>query len=110
MLLKVYFLVKKTYIDILQPTNKEGNEISSEHIRMKGIPTPCVKYYAEQNNISVLDMYKQLYDNKTIKFDLTNDGNTFVCRHKKDYTVSNVSGFTRTCKYIRDENDKIFID
>ena len=77
---------------------------------MKGIPTPCVKYYAEQTNISVLCVYKQLYDNKTIKFDLTNDGNTFVCRNNKDYTVSNVSYFTRTCQYIRDEHDTIFIN
>ena len=45
---------------------------------MKGIPTACIKYYAEQQNISVLDVFKQLYDNKTIKFDLTNDGNKCV--------------------------------
>ena len=42
---------------------------------MKGIPTSCIQYYAEQHNISVLDVFKQLYDNKTIKFGLTNDGN-----------------------------------
>ena len=77
---------------------------------MKGIPTPCVKYYAEQNDISVLDVYKQLYGNKTIKFDLANDGNKFVCRSNTDCTVSNVSDFTRTCQYIRDENDKMFIN
>ena len=40
------FLGKRTYTDILQSTNKEGNTINSEHIRMKGIPTPCIKYYA----------------------------------------------------------------
>ena len=80
---------------------------------MKGIPTPCIKYYAEQNNISVLDVCKQLYGNKTIKFDfandgdLTNDGNNFVCRNNKDYTVNNVSILTRTCQYIKYETDKI---
>ena len=77
---------------------------------MKGIPTPCIKYYATQNNISVLDVYKQLYNNKSIKFALTNDGNQFICRDNKDYTVSNVSDFTRKCQYIRDERDKIFIN
>ena len=91
MLLKVYVLVNRTYIDILQSTNKDGNEINSEHIIMKGIPTPCIKYYAEQHNISVLYVYKQLYNNEVIKFDLTNDGNKFVCRNNKDYTISNVS-------------------
>ena len=77
---------------------------------MKSVPTPCIKYYAEPNNISVLDVHKQLYDNKTIKFDLTNDGNKSVCRNNKGYTVSDVSGLTRTCQYIRDENDKTFIN
>ena len=104
------FLGKKTYIYILEPTDKDGNTINSEHIRMKGIPTPCIKYYAEQHNISVLDLFKQLYDNKTIKFDLTNDGNKFVCKNNKDHTISNVSDFTRRCQYIRDESDKFFIN
>ena len=103
------FLGKKTYI-ILESTDKGGNTIDSEHIRMKGTPTSCIQYYAEQHNISVLDLFKQLYDNKTIKLDLTNDGNKFVCRNNKDHTVSNVSGFTRRCQYIRDESDKFLID
>ena len=84
--------------------------INSEHIRMKGIPTPCIKYYAEQHNMSVLGLFKQLYDNKTIKFDLTNDGNKFVCRINKGHTISNVSDFTRKCQYIRDESDKFFMN
>ena len=104
------FLGKKTYIDVLQSTDKQGNTIKSHHIRMKGIPTPCIKYYAEQNNISVLDVYKKLYDNKYITFDLTNDGNKFVCRNNKDYSISNVSDFTRKCQYIKDKEDKIDIN
>ena len=84
--------------------------MNSVHIRMKGIPTSCVQYYAEPHNISVLDLFKQLYDNKTIKFDLTNDGNKIVCKNNKDYTISNVTNFTRKCQYIRDESDKLFIN
>ena len=49
MRLKVYSLFKRTYVDILEPTDKDGKTINSEHIRMKGIPTPCIKYYAEQH-------------------------------------------------------------
>ena len=48
-----FFLGKRTYIDILESTDKGGQTIDSEHIRMKGIPTPCIKYFAEQHNISV---------------------------------------------------------
>ena len=103
------FVSKNTYIDVLESTDKDNKIINANHIRMKGIPTPCSKYYATQNNISVLGVYKQLYDNKSIKFDLTNDGNKCVCRNDKDYTVSNVSDFTRKCQYIRDERDTIFI-
>ena len=69
------FLGKKTCIGILEPTDKDCKTINSEHIRMKGIPTPRAKYHAEQHNITVLGIYKKLYSNEVIKFDLTNDGN-----------------------------------
>ena len=104
------FLSKKTYIYILESTGKHGKTINSEHIRMKGIPTSCIQCYAEQQIISVLYMYNKLYDNEVIKFDLTNDGNQFVCRNNKDHTISNVSDFTRKCQYIRNESDKFFIN
>ena len=104
------FLGKRTYIYILDSTDKDGKTINSEHIRMKGIPTPCIKYYAEQHNITVLDVYTKLFNNKTIKFDLTNDNTKFVCRNNKGYTISNVSDFIRKCQYIRDESDKLFIN
>ena len=104
------FLGKKTYIDILESTDKKGKTINSEHIRMKGIPTPCIKYYAEKHKLTVLDVFKQLYDNKTIKFDLTNDGNKFVSRRNKDHTISKVTDFTRRTQYIRDKGDKFFIN
>ena len=75
------FLGKKTYIDILEPTDKDGTAINSEHIRMKGIPTSCIEYYAGQHSITALDMYTHVFNNRTIKFDSTNDGNRFVCKN-----------------------------
>ena len=54
------FIGEKTYIDILESTDKDGKTINSEHIRMKGIPTPCTKHDAEQHNMSNLDLFKQL--------------------------------------------------
>ena len=54
---------------------------------MKGIPAPCIKYYAEQHNITVSDIYKKLYNNEVIKFDLTNAGKTFVCRTIKTIQI-----------------------
>ena len=55
------FLGKGTYIDILEPTDKDGKTVNSEHIIMKGIPTPCIKYYARQKGITVLDVYKTVF-------------------------------------------------
>ena len=104
------FLGNKTYIDILYSTDKHCKTINSEHIIMKGIPTSCIQYHAEQHNIIVLYMYKKLNNNEVIKFDLTNDGNKFVCRSNTDHTISNVSDFTRKCQYIRDESDKFCIN
>ena len=104
------FLGKKTYIDILESTDKDGNTINPGHIRMKGIPTSCTEYYAQQKGITALGVYEQLFKNKTIKFDLTNDNTKFVCRNNKDYTIPNVLDFTRKCQYIRDDSDKFFIN
>ena len=52
---------------------------------------------------------KKLYNHEVIKFDLTNDGNKFVRRHNRDYTVSNLSEFTRTARIIRKHEDKFYI-
>ena len=104
------FLGEKTYIDILEPTDKDGKTINSDHIRRRSIPTSCVKYYAKQYNISVSDVFKQLFNNEAIKLDLTNDNTKTVCGNNKDYTIPNVSDFTRTCQYIRDQSDKSFFN
>ena len=38
------FLGKKTYIDSLESTDKDGKTINSSHIRVKGIPTSCIQF------------------------------------------------------------------
>ena len=104
------FLGKKTYIDMLESTDNDNKIINAEHIRMRGIPTSCIKYEADKNDITVLDIYKSLYEGKLFKFDLTNQGTKFVCKNNKDHTISNVTDFTRTTKFIRESEDKIFIN
>ena len=59
---------------MLESTNEEGLIINGEHIRMRGIPTACIKYYAEQK-ITLLDMYKKLYEGDAVTFDSSNDFN-----------------------------------
>ena len=80
---------------------------------MKGIPTACIEYYSKVNNISVKEIYSQLFYGKSIEFDLTNN-NKCVFRNNKDHNISTLyegqKGTTRTCKFLRNENDKIVIN
>ena len=59
-----YVLCKTTCIYMLESTNEDNNIINEEPVRMRGIPTACVKYYAQQNGITVLDVHKELYEGK----------------------------------------------
>ena len=61
-----------------------------------------------KNKISVLYIYKQLYNNKSFIFDLTNEGNKCVCKNDRGHTVPNILHVIRTCKYIRNLEDKIY--
>ena len=77
---------------------------------MRGVPNVCIKYTADQDKMTVLDIYKILYEGEAIEFDLTNKGTKFVCKNNKDHTVSNVTKFTRTTKFIRGSEDNIYIN
>ena len=81
---------------------------------MKGIPTSCFEYYAKVHNISVEEIYSKLFNNESIEFDLTNDNNKCVIRNNKDHTINYLfegqKGTTRTCKFVRNGNDKIVIN
>ena len=60
--------------------------------------------------ITVWDIYKKLYEGEAITFDLTNDLIKFVCINNNGHAVSNVTKLTRKTDYIRNPEDKIFID
>ena len=77
---------------------------------MRGIPTACIKYFAEQKKITALDMYKKSYQGEAIEFDLTNGLTKLFCTNNQDHTVSNVTKITRTTEYIRSHEDNIFIN
>ena len=106
-----FFLSKRSYFDHLESMSKEGEQINGDLSRMKGIPTSCIEYYAKIHNISVLEIYSQLCDGKSIEYGLANDNNKCVFRNNKDHTISSLyegqKGITRTCKFVRNENDKI---
>ena len=81
---------------------------------MKGVPTSCIEYYAKVHNISVLEIYSQLFDGVSLGFDLTNGNNKCVFRNNKDHTVKFLfegqKGTTRTGEFVRIANNKIVIN
>ena len=109
-----FLLGKNSYFYHLESISKEGKQINGDLSRMKGIQTSCIEYYAKIHNISVLDIYSQLFDGRSIELDLTNDNNKCVFRNNKDHTISSLyggqKGTTRTCKFVRNGNDKIVIN
>ena len=80
-----FFLGKQSYFDHLESISKEGNILNCDLSRMKGIPTSCIEYYAKVNDISVLELYSQLFDGVSIEFDLTNDNNKCSFRASRSH-------------------------
>ena len=110
------FLGKKSYIDLFEyvDDNDKEHNIQDDFARMKGFPTPCIGHYANENEMSVLYVYKHLYDNTSTEIDLTNQSTKCVWRNTPRFNVKSLfygdKGTTRTCRFIRDENDKICVN
>jgi len=85
--IKSVFLGKKCYMDLLQGKDKDGNIIYGEHLRMKGIPNESIQYTCKQLNINSYDLYKQLYEGKSIDFDLLCGGKKCSFQYNKDLSV-----------------------
>ena len=48
-MVKSCFLGKKSYIDVLESKDKDGNILKGYHLRMKGISDNALKYAAEKS-------------------------------------------------------------
>ena len=105
-----YFLGKKDYYDRLQSIDDDDEIIYGDHIRCKGIPTPCVLQKAKELEIKPIDIYKKKYNGESIKFNLPErvDGKPKF-KMEKDYIVSAMKGadkgVTRKSE-IRDSDSK----
>ena len=66
-----FFLGKKSYIDHLRSTDKKGDYIYGHHIRMKGITEGGLNEMKNTKfNGDPMLMYKEMYDNKKLAFNL----------------------------------------
>lgn len=89
---KSIFVGKKMYVDMLKnEENKQGI-----HYRMKGVNLDCVKLYAEENNLSIFDIYNKLYNDEILKFDLLKAKPCF--KMNDNQTVTNLLNFERSIK------------
>jgi len=93
------FLGKKSYVDELFGIDENGNEVTTTHFRMKGIPQNVVTYYCEKNNITILDLYKKLYTGDSVEFDLTNDGSRYTIKFQDNYDIVVLNKFNRRVKF-----------
>jgi hypothetical protein len=92
-------LGKKAYIDVLVGTDKTGVKYENYHIRMKGVSGKAINYYADKNDINVLEIYKQLYNGEEVEFDLTAGGNVPCFEFNKNYEIKTKTEFNRRVKF-----------
>jgi len=88
------FLGKKCYIDKLS----DGTGIDY-HIRMKGVPTQSIEYYAQQNNMSVFKIYEELLAGKPVTFDLACGGTKCCFEFQDDLTIKSLYKFERKIQF-----------
>lgn len=89
---KSIFVGKKMYVDMLK---NDKNEYGI-HYRMKGVNLDCVKLYAEENNLTIFDIYNKLYNGETLTFDLLKAKPCF--KMNDNQTVTNLTTFERSIK------------
>ena len=83
---------KKMYIDLLK--NDKGEY--GIHYRMKGVNLECVKIYANENNISIYDVYNKIFNGESITFDLLKA--TAGIKLNDNMTTKTIKEFKRTVK------------
>ena len=103
---KSIFLGKKSYYDKLEGTNKNGDIIDGEHIRMKGINKEGIQHYAKLKGCSIEDIYDRLYDDDKLwkdinngAFDLLAGGTKVKFKYSKDMSVKSCSSFFRSVNF-----------
>ena len=88
------YLGKKCYIDKLS----DGIGIDY-HVRMKGVPTQSIEYYAKNNNLTMFQVYEKLYDGEKITFDLACGGEKCCFDYGADMTIKSLYKFERDIQF-----------
>jgi hypothetical protein len=88
------YLGKKCYIDKLS----DGTGIDY-HVRMKGVPTQSIEYYAKNNNLTMFEVYEKLYRGEKITFDLACGGEKCCFDYRTDMTIKSLYKFERDIQF-----------
>jgi hypothetical protein len=93
-------LGKKTYLDVLNGTLKDGTIKTDYHIRMKGVPNSCVRWTADRlYGGDLVALYTAMYEGEPIAFDLLEGGARCSFETFRDLSINNRATFTRTLKF-----------
>jgi hypothetical protein len=94
------FLGKKCYIDVLEGTHIEtGLKNIEYHIRLKGVGDKPIIHYSKINNINPYDIFKELFNNKSLTFDLTSSGLISKFKQQKNFSIVTLKNFSRTVSF-----------
>ena len=59
------FLAKEVYMNKSENVDENEDTIAGDHIRLKIVPTSCVKHTSSSMSIQPMGLYKHLYDIST---------------------------------------------
>jgi hypothetical protein len=91
-------LGKKCYMDVLQG-EKDGEIITGEHIRMKGVNKAGFKSVRDRLETDKnIEIYKKLYNGEEIEFDLVYE-NSFSIKYDGDHKMTERKEFIRKLKF-----------
>jgi len=94
--IKSIYCAKKIYMDKISCV-KKGKETFEYHLRCKGVPKKSLdKVCKEQYDDDYVALFTDIYNSKSITFDLLASGVKF--QFNKDFTVCNIVDFKRTLK------------
>ena len=94
---KSIFLGKKSYIDCLKSTDKDGNIIRGYHVRLKGITSAGLEHAASKYADSYLGLYTDLAKGNSVKI-LLNPKDKVLFEYKRGH-VSTRTDFYREVKF-----------
>jgi hypothetical protein len=94
------FCGKKCYVDVLEGECKKTGATNQElHIRMKGVPTECIKWTGGGDLEKIRGLYEKLLHGGEVAFDLTQEGSHTCFENRKDFTVRSREAFTRKVSF-----------